>query len=456
MAAYISRSILGLERVAGVLRNPKVIQATCCVANPGSQQRRWLNVHENVSFTLMQEMHIPVPVFGVSKTPEDAYNVAQRLSKESGCTDFVVKAQVLTGGRGKGSWRNGMKGGVKLVFSPDEVKDIASKMLGEILVTKQTGDKGLPCHEVLICERKYQRKEYYFAIIMERAFHGPVLVASPMGGVNIEDVAKEHPEMIFKEPVDILTGLSMEQALAMAHRLGIETDKVEVAADIIVKLYNMFIKYDMTLLEINPFAEDTTGKMYCLDAKLRFDDNAEFRQKKVFSQRDVTQEDPREVAASHQNLNYITLGGDIGCMVNGAGLAMATMDIIKLHGGEPANFLDVGGGATATQVKEAFKIITADPNVHAILVNIFGGIMRCDVIAEGIVAAAHELQLTLPIVVRLQGTKVEDAKALIAASRLRILACDNLDEAARMVVKLSHIVTLAKDVQVDVKFELPL
>jgi len=212
----------------------------------------------------------------------------------------------------------------------------------------------------------------------------------------------------------------------------------------------------MNLCEINPFAEDSHGDIYCLDAKLRFDDNAEYRQGGVFSQRDWTQEDEKEVEAAKQNLNYIALFGDIGCMVNGAGLAMATMDIIKLHGGEPANFLDVGGGATSEQVKEAFRIITADPKVHAILVNIFGGIMRCDVIAEGIIAAAEDLNLRVPIVVRLQGTNVDDAKALIAASPLKILACDNLDEAAKMVVKLSNIVSLAKTAKVDVKFELPM
>merc|ERR1719211_886717 len=245
-------------------------------------------------------------------------------------------------------------------------------------------------------------------------------------------------------------------ALDIATKLEIPSEDRDEVAQTLVKLYNLFLSKDATMVEINPFAEDANGGYFCLDAKLRFDDNADYRQKAVFDQRDWSQEDPSEVEADKQNLNYIALDGDIGCMVNGAGLAMATMDIIKLHGGSPANFLDVGGGATASQVKEAFKIITSDPKVNAIMVNIFGGIMRCDVIAEGIIAAAKELNLATPIVVRLQGTNVDEAKVMIGSSGMKILPVDNLDEAARLAVKLSNIVGIARDAQLDVNFQLPI
>merc|ERR1711874_815837 len=247
-----------------------------------------------------------------------------------------------------------------------------------------------------------------------------------------------------------------EKAVEIADALHIPKADQDAVADTFIRLYNIFQSKDATMVEINPFAEDVSGKYFCLDAKLKFDDNAEFRQKAVFDQRDWSQEDKREVEAANFNLNYIALDGDIGCMVNGAGLAMATMDIIKLHGGSPANFLDVGGGATADQVKEAFKIITGDPKVNALLVNIFGGIMRCDVIAEGIIAAARELNLATPIVVRLQGTMVDEAKVMIGSSGLKILPVDNLDEAARLSCKLSKIVAVARDAHLDVKFEMPI
>merc|ERR1712117_386204 len=256
--------------------------------------------------------------------------------------------------------------------------------------------------------------------------------------------------------ISINDGLSEAEAKDAAAKLGFPADSQDEVAKVLVNLYKLFQDKDASMVEINPFAEDSTGEFVCLDAKLRFDDNAEFRQKAVFDQRDWSQEDPAEVEAANYNLNYIALDGDIGCMVNGAGLAMATMDIIKLHGGSPANFLDVGGGATADQVKEAFKIITGDPKVNALLVNIFGGIMRCDVIAEGIIAAARELKLMTPIVVRLQGTNVDEAKVMIGSSGLKILPVDNLDEAARLSCKLSKIVAVARDAHLDVKFEMPI
>ncbi|XP_043850059.1 succinate--CoA ligase [ADP-forming] subunit beta, mitochondrial isoform X2 [Dromiciops gliroides] len=329
-------------------------------------------------------------------------------------------------------------------------------MIGKKLFTKQTGEKGRICNSVLVCERRYPRREYYFAITMERSFQGPVLIGSSQGGVNIEDVAAENPEAIFKEPIDIMEGIKKEQAARLAQNMGFPSGLVDSAADNMMKLYELFLKYDATMVEINPMVEDADGGVLCMDAKINFDSNSYYRQKKIFDLQDWTQEDERDKEAAKADLNYIGLDGNIGCLVNGAGLAMATMDIIKLHGGTPANFLDVGGGATVDQVTQAFKLITSDKKVLAILVNIFGGIMRCDVIAQGIVMAVKDLEIKIPIVVRLQGTRVDDAKALIADSGLKILACDDLDEAAKMVVKLSEIVTLAKQAQVDVKFQLPI
>uniref|UniRef100_A0A8B9YXG4 Succinate--CoA ligase [ADP-forming] subunit beta, mitochondrial n=1 Tax=Buteo japonicus TaxID=224669 RepID=A0A8B9YXG4_9AVES len=395
------------------------------------QQQRSLSLHEYMSMGLLQEAGISVPHGLVARTPDEAYKIA----KEIGSKDLVVKAQVLAGGRGKGTFEGGLKGGVKIVFSPEEAKDISSKMIGKKLFTKQTGEKGRICNQVFICERRYPRREYYFAITMERSFQGPVLIGSSQGGVNIEDVAAENPDAIIKEPIDIVEGIKKEQA---------------------VRVIVNILKYFQVIVEVNPTLHDSALSMMCMDAKINFDSNSAYRQKKIFDMQDWTQEDQRDRDAAKADLNYIGLDGNIGCLVNGAGLAMATMDIIKLHGGTPANFLDVGGGATVQQVTEAFKLITSDKKVLAILVNIFGGIMRCDVIAQGIVMAVKDLDLKIPIVVRLQGTRVDDAKALITASGLKILACDDLDEAAKMVVKLSEIVTLAKQAQVDVKFQLPI
>uniref|UniRef100_G3NZ84 Succinate--CoA ligase [ADP-forming] subunit beta, mitochondrial n=1 Tax=Gasterosteus aculeatus aculeatus TaxID=481459 RepID=G3NZ84_GASAC len=451
------------------------------------QQQRNLSLHEYMSIGLLKEAGIAVPHGMVASSPEEAYSVAKQIASK----DLVVKAQVLAGGRGKGTFEGGLKGGVRIVYSPEEARDISSQMIGQKLYTKQTGEAGRICNQVFICERRYPRREYYFAITMERSYQGPVLIGSSQGGVNIEDVAAESPDAIVKEPIDIVEGIKMEQAVKVAQEMGFPPALVNEAAENMIKLYNLFIKYDASMVEINPMVEDASGigthvhvhnrgitsanvpcdvrrdsssngKMSCLspvmcmDAKINFDSNSEYRQKMVFGMRDWSQEDPRDQQAAKADLNYIGLDGTIGCLVNGAGLAMATMDIIKLHGGTPANFLDVGGGATAHQVTEAFKLITSDKKVQAILVNIFGGIMRCDVIAQGIIVAVQELDLKIPIVVRLQGTRVDDAKALIAASPLKILACDDLDEAAKMVVKLSEIVSLAKEAQVDITFQLPI
>lgn len=427
------------------LRNgPKILSA--------AQQKRQLNVQEHISYSFLNEAGIPTPKFGVATTAEEAEKIANDLQTKN----LVLKAQVLAGGRGKGSFKNGLKGGVRIVYTPQEAKQLAGKMINQLLVTKQTGAAGRICNKVMVAERKFPRREFYFAVMMERAFNGPVLIASSQGGVNIEEVAAENPDAIVYEPIDINKGLSKEQALKIARAVGLD-DNLDSTAQMLLNLYDLFVKKDALLVEINPYAEDageSRDQYFALDAKMRFDDNAEFRQKDLFAKRDYTQEDPKEVAAAKFDLNYIALDGSIGCMVNGAGLAMATMDIIKLHGGDPANFLDVGGGATANAVKEAFKIITADPKVHVILVNIFGGIMRCDVIAEGIIAATKELNLTLPIIVRLQGTNVNEAKELIRKSKLRILPKDDLDEAAMLSVHLSQIVHLAREAHLNVLFEL--
>ncbi|RWS26999.1 succinyl-CoA ligase [ADP-forming] subunit beta-like protein [Leptotrombidium deliense] len=419
-----------------------------------TNSKRNLNVHEYIGIEMLRDNGVKVPRFVTAKTADEAASAAK--SGLQGVSDYVVKAQVLAGGRGKGQFDSGLKGGVKIVYSPDEVREVCSKMLGSKLKTKQTGEKGIPCNTVMISERLYPRREYYFAIMLERQYGGPVMIASSQGGMNIEEVAKENPDAIVTEPIDIIEGVKDEQVLRIAKKLGFHPDGIKPAADIMKKIYQIFISKDASMIEINPLIEDASGDVFCLDAKCRFDDNALFRHPDLVAKKDWTQVDQKETQASKSNLNYIALDGDIGCLVNGAGLAMATMDIIKLHGGSPANFLDVGGGATAQQVTEAFRLITSDPKVQSILVNIFGGIMRCDVIAEGIITAAQTLSLKIPIVVRLQGTRVDDAKALIAASGLRILACDDLDEAAKVACKLSAIVGLAKSASVEVKFELPI
>merc|ERR1712045_898916 len=450
MASLLSRVSSTTERLA--LRSPKKVAKVLSPACISVSQKRNLSVHEHVSMALLQEAGVPVPKFGVAKSAAEARKIAEEIASN----DLVVKAQVLAGGRGKGSFKGGYKGGVQLVYNPDEVEAASKGMIGDYLITKQTGEEGRICNSVMITERKYTRKEYYVAIMNERAFNGPVIIASSEGGVNIEETAEKNPDAIVKFPIDAVEGLSKEGALEVAAELGINPAKHEDVAGTLLNLYDLFLTKDASMVEINPYAEDNKGDFVCLDAKLKFDDNADFRQKAVFDQRDWSQEDQREVAAAEFNLNYIALDGDIGCMVNGAGLAMATMDIIKLHGGSPANFLDVGGGATANQVKEAFKNITGDPKVNALLVNIFGGIMRCDVIAEGIIAAARELNLTTPIVVRLQGTNVDEAKVMIGSSGLKILPVSDFEEAARLSCKLSKIVAISRDAHLDVKFQIPI
>jgi succinyl-CoA synthetase beta subunit len=372
--------------------------------------------------------------------------------------DVVIKAQILAGGRGLGTFANGFQGGVHVVTKAGQAKDLASKMLGQALITKQTGPAGRVVSRVYLMERLYMRREMYFSIVLDRASGGPILVASPAGGTSIEDVAEETPELIFKEACDLEAGPTKEQLQRLALGMGFHegTKGLDECIAAMGNLYRMFRDKDATQVEVNPLAETPEGHVFVCDVKLNFDDNAEFRQAEVFSKRDPTQEDEREVEAAKHDLNYIGLDGNIGCMVNGAGLAMATMDIIKLHGGSPANFLDVGGGATEQQVKEALRILDSDPTVQAILVNIFGGIMRCDVIAQGMIAAAKDVGLRKPMVVRLQGTNVDEAKRVIEASDVRMIMEDDLDEAAMKAVGLAEIVKQANQIKVGVHFELPI
>jgi len=379
----------------------------------------------------------------------------EEFASLKGKRDMVIKAQILAGGRGKGKFSNGFKGGVHIVTSATEAADFASKMLGQRLITKQTSPQGQLCDKVLLTERLYLRRETYFSILMDRKSYGPILVGSPQGGTSIEEVASETPELIFTEQVDIMQGLKPEQVSRLATNMGFEGTACDQAADIMTKLYNLFIETDATLVEINPLAETPDGQVFACDSKLNFDDNAEFRQPRIFAYRDRTQEDPKEVEASQYGLNYISLDGNIGCLVNGAGLAMATMDIIKLNGGSPSNFLDVGGGATKSQIEKAFHILNGDKSVKAILINIFGGILRCDVLARGIVSAAQKVGLAKPLVIRMQGTNVDEAKKIIEGSGYRMLMTGDLEEAAAKVVRIADIVQQAEKIQVGVSFEIP-
>jgi succinyl-CoA synthetase beta subunit len=365
----------------------------------------------------------------LAETPEQAKQAAIDLN----CSEYVVKSQIHAGGRGKGEFDSGLKGGVHLSKDPEEVKRLSEKMLGYKLKTKQTPGAGVLVKKLMIAESLNFDRELYFAIVLDRANNGPVLVASPKGGMDIEQVAHDTPELIFKRKVNILKGIQPEDTLYIATKLGFHKN-IEKAQLQITRLYEMFEKTDAVQVEINPFVEISNGDVYCVDAKINFDDNAAYRQKEIYAMRDTTEEDPREVEASKYNLNYIGMDGNVGCMVNGAGLAMATMDIIKLYNGEPANFLDVGGGATEAQVVEAFKILTSDPKVEVLLINIFGGIVKCDTIAAGIVNAAKQVKLTIPLIVRLEGTNVKLGYSLLEKSGLPIIIAHDLDEAAQKAV----------------------
>lgn len=440
---------LGRNRaLASALAAPKVSPS---IRLPGiAQQRRALSIHEYVSAELLHKYGIGVPKGSVARSGAEAEAVAKSI----GGDDMVIKAQVLAGGRGKGTFDNGLKGGVRVIYSPTEARMFADQMIGHHLVTKQTGAQGRLCNAVYICERKFARREFYLAILMDRASQGPVIVSSSQGGMDIEGVAKENPDAITTTYIDINVGVTDEIARGIATGLGFSEQCIEEAKDTIQKLYQIFLDKDSTQIEINPLSETSDHQVLCMDAKFGFDDNAEFRQKEVFEWRDTTQEDAQEVKAAESGLNFIKLDGDIGCLVNGAGLAMATMDIIKLNGGQPANFLDVGGGATPAAIREAFELITSDQKVTAIFVNIFGGIVRCDAIATGLIHTVESLNLKIPIIARLQGTNVEKAHQIISESGLKIFSIDDLQSAAEKAVQLSKVVKMARDIDVGVEFTL--
>jgi succinyl-CoA synthetase beta subunit len=382
-----------------------------------------LKIHEHQGKALFRQFGIPVPrglpAFSVDEAVDDA--------KKLGGPVWVVKAQIHAGGRGKG-------GGVKLARSVDEVRDLAAKMLGMQLVTHQTGPQGQPVHRLLIEEGADIKKELYVGMVVDRMSQRVVLMASADGGMDIEEVAAKTPERIHKVAIDPRTGLTDAQADDIARAIGIPDALLPQARTVFEALYHLFDETDASLAEINPLIITGDGRLIALDAKLNFDQNALFRHPDIVAMRDLDEEDPAEVEASKFDLSYISLDGDIGCLVNGAGLAMATMDVIKLYGGNPANFLDVGGGATAEKVTEAFKIMLRNPNLKAILVNIFGGIMRCDVIAEGIIAASHAVSLKVPLVVRMKGTNEDKGRQLLAESGLPIITANNMAEAAEKVV----------------------
>ena len=393
-----------------------------------------MNIHEYQAKELLQKFDVATTRGRVASTLDDA----EQIARELGDVDVVVKAQIHAGGRGKGMFKNGFKGGVHVRKTPAEVREVAAKMLGQILVTHQTGPSGRKVNKVLVAESADISREIYFAVLLDRATAAPVIVASTEGGVEIEAVAAKSPEKINREPIDPLAGLQPFQTRKLTKQLGFESSQLKSASKLFEGLYRTFVAYDCSMVEVNPLVVTTGGNVLALDAKFNFDDNALYRHPEIAAMRDVAEEDPREVEASKHGLNYIGLDGNIACLVNGAGLAMATMDIIKFYGGEPANFLDVGGGATEEQVTEAFKILIADKKVQAILVNIFGGIMKCDIIAQGIINAAKTLKLSVPLVVRLEGTNVETGKKLIADSGLAVIAADDLADAAQKVVKAAE------------------
>ncbi len=391
-----------------------------------------MNIHEYQAKQLLAKYGVPVLKGGVAYTPAEAKQVANEL----GGPVWVVKSQIHAGGRGAGRFQNDPdgKGGVRVVKSVDDVVDNAKAMLGSVLVTKQTGPAGKQVNRLYVEDGCDIARELYLSLLVDRGSSKVTVIASTEGGMEIETVAANEPEKIVTVPIDPGLGLMPFHGRKVAAGLGLKGKQASAATKFLIVLYKAFVNLDASLIEINPLVVTSGGDVIALDAKMNFDDNALFRHKEVAELRDEEEEDAKEREAAQHELNYVSLDGNIGCMVNGAGLAMATMDIIKLYGGEPANFLDVGGGATRERVTAAFKIILSDPNVEGILVNIFGGIMRCDVIAEGVVAAAKEVALNVPLVVRLEGTNVDLGKKILNESGLAIIAADDLGDAAQKVV----------------------
>jgi len=393
-----------------------------------------MNIHEYQAKELFEQFNVPSPKGRVAETAGQAQKIAEELSGQ-----VVIKAQIHAGGRGKGNFKNGFEGGVHLSESAEEVVAIAQQMIGQVLVTHQTGNAGKVVNKVMVAQAVDISKEYYLAILMDRENRSPVIVASTEGGVNIEEVAEKTPHKIIRETIHPLAGLQPYEIRKISSSLEFTGDTAKQFGKLLKSLYKLFISCDCSLVEINPLVTTPDGQVLALDAKFGFDDNALYRQPEIESLRDPSEEDPREVAASEFGLNYIGLDGNIACLVNGAGLAMATMDIIKHFGGKPANFLDVGGGATEEQVTNAFKIILGDSNVKGILVNIFGGIMDCDVIANGIVGACKQVDLNIPLVVRLEGNNVEAGKQTLANSGVNLIAAEDLSDAAEKAVQAINI-----------------
>ena len=391
-----------------------------------------MNIHEYQAKSLLKKFGVAVPNGGVAYTPDEAIQAAKELPGPV----WVVKSQIHAGGRGAGRFKDGDpdKGGVRLAKSIDEVSAHATAMLGRTLVTKQTGEAGKEVKRVYIEDGCDIAREIYLSILMDRVTSRITVMASTEGGMDIEEVAEKTPEKIIKVAIDPVFGMEGFYARQIAFGLGLEGKQIPSAVKLLTSMYKAFTELDASLIEVNPLVVTGSGDVIALDAKMNFDDNALYRHPEIAEMRDEDEEDPTELEASKHELNYIKLDGSIGCMVNGAGLAMATMDIIKLYGADPANFLDVGGGATKDRVTTAFKIILSDPNVEGILVNIFGGIMRCDVIAEGVVAAVREVSLQVPLVVRLEGTNVDLGKKILSESGLAIIAADNLADAAEKIV----------------------
>jgi succinyl-CoA synthetase beta subunit len=392
-----------------------------------------MNIHEYQGKELLKSYGVAVLDGYVAWTPEEAVEAAKKLSGPV----YVVKSQIHAGGRGAGKFKGAPegKGGVRLAKSLDEVKEAAAAMIGQTLITKQTGPAGRMVRRVYVEAGCDIKRELYFSLLIDRAVSEVVIVASTEGGMEVEEVAATHPEKILRAPVDPASGISAFHARKLAFGLGLEGKQIAAFSKFVAATYEAFVALDCAIVEINPLVVTGAGDIIALDAKVSFDDNALYRHPEIEKIRDESEEDPKELEATKHSLNYVALEGSIGCMVNGAGLAMATMDIIKLYGAEPANFLDVGGGATKERVTAAFKIILSDPNVEGILVNIFGGIMRCDVIAEGVIAAAREVSLSVPLVVRLEGTNVQLGKDIMAKSGLPIISADNLADAAEKIVK---------------------
>ncbi|HEY9569925.1 MAG TPA: ADP-forming succinate--CoA ligase subunit beta [Metalysinibacillus sp.] len=384
-----------------------------------------MNIHEYQAKEILRKYGVAVPKGNVAFSPDEAVKVAKELNADV----TVVKAQIHAGGRGKA-------GGVKIAKTLEEVRSYAKELLGKILVTHQTGPEGKEVKRLYIEQGSDIQKEYYLSLVVDRATSRVTLMGSEEGGMDIEEVAAATPEKIFHEVVDPVVGLTAFQARRMAFNMNIPTKLVGSAAKLMMRLYDAFVDTDASTVEVNPLAITGDGEVIALDAKFNFDDNALYRHKNIVELRDFNEEDPKEIEASKHDLSYISLHGNIGCMVNGAGLAMATMDTISYYGGTPANFLDVGGGATAEKVTEAFKIILSDENVKGIFVNIFGGIMKCDIIAAGVVTAAKEIGLEVPLVVRLEGTNVEIGKKMLNESGLNIVAADSMADGAQKIVKL--------------------